>query len=428
MRVRGNTIVPPSLFGRFAILCAILRQLHLIVQISVLSSELRALAPSVFFVDQLSAGIPLLRLVCPKALILFYCHFPDKLLAKKGGWFKTLYRAPFDWLESWSTGCSDSIVVNSDFTKGVFGEAFPALRGRSPKVVYPCVDTTAAATAPEPPAGGLWGGKKVFLSINRFERKKGVELAIRAYAGLTAAEREDTRLVIAGEPPALPLPTASQPASALTHTPPRTGGYDPRVPENVSYHAALCTLASSLSLAHATARAAPTALAIPPSVAVLFLLSVPGSFKATLLAAARLLVYTPRHEHFGIVPLEAMMVGVPVLAADEGGPTETVVEGVTGWLRGVGRVEEWTAVMRGVLADGAEEACSRREMGRRGRERVVKEFSKEKMARRLEAEMAKMAEMVARDRVPVLGAGQVVLVVGVLGAVVGLCAMLWRLG
>jgi alpha-1,3/alpha-1,6-mannosyltransferase len=148
-------------------------------------------------VDQLSAGIPLLRYLYPAARVLFYCHFPDKLLAKKGGILKSLYRGPFDWIESWSTGCSDGIVVNSKFTRSVFDQAFPGLKGREPAVVYPCVDTTPAESK-DVGDKQLWDGFKVFLSINRFERKKDVGLALKAYAGLSAEERVGTRLVLAG--------------------------------------------------------------------------------------------------------------------------------------------------------------------------------------------------------------------------------------
>ena len=196
MRVRGNTLIPAHILGRFAILCAILRQLHLILQIGVFSNELDRTNATTFFVDQLSAGIPLLRLVRPTAHVLFYCHFPDKLLAHRGSWVRTQYRWPFDAWESWSTGCSDGIVVNSRFTQGVFGRAFPQLRERRPRVVYPCVDTQNAlsATAETP----LWKGEKVLLSINRFERKKDVGLAIRAFAELAPEVRKGCRLVLAG--------------------------------------------------------------------------------------------------------------------------------------------------------------------------------------------------------------------------------------
>jgi len=199
IRVRGNTIVPASILGRFAILCAILRQIHLILQIAVLSTELKELKPDAFFLDQLSAGIPLLRLLFAPVRVIFYCHFPDKLLARRGSLIKNIYRGPFDWLESWSTGCSDTIIVNSKFTRGVFGKAFPRLRNRRPEVVYPCVDANATSNdvtiSDEKP---LWADKKILLSINRFERKKDVGLAIRAFAGLAEKERQGARLVLAG--------------------------------------------------------------------------------------------------------------------------------------------------------------------------------------------------------------------------------------
>ncbi|KAF2750534.1 glycosyltransferase family 4 protein [Sporormia fimetaria CBS 119925] len=371
VRVRGNSIIPPTILGRFAILCAILRQLHLILQICLLSSELKELKPSAFFVDQLSAGIPLLRVLNPAVRVIFYCHFPDKLLAKKGGFLKTLYRGPFDWVESWSTGCSDTIVVNSLFTKSVFAHAFPGLKHREPGVVYPCVDTSAEdmIQVHKP----LWANKKVLLSINRFEKKKDVALAVKAFARLSDAERREARLVIAG-------------------------GYDARVPENLATYTELCELADSLKLKHATTKTVISAQSIPDDISVLFLHSVPNAFKATLLATARLLVYTPRNEHFGIVPLEAMLAGTPVLAANEGGPTETVISGQTGWLRDVSKVQDWTEVMRIALEDGEGEERLK-EMGKWGRKRVMAEFSKEKMAEALDSEIESMVKKSDRPRV-----------------------------
>ena len=54
--------------------------------------------------------------------------------------------------------------------------------------------------------------------------------------------------------------------------------------------------------------------------------------RALLLSACTAVVYTPQHEHFGIVPLEAMAAGRPVIACDSGGPRETVLHGKTGLL------------------------------------------------------------------------------------------------
>ena len=51
--------------------------------------------------------------------VLFYCHYPDMLLASRGSRMRQLYRAPIDWLEELSTGAADQVVVNSEFTRGV---------------------------------------------------------------------------------------------------------------------------------------------------------------------------------------------------------------------------------------------------------------------------------------------------------------------
>ena len=163
------------------------------------------------------------------------------------------------------------------------------------------------------------------------------------------------------------------------------GGYDNRVAENAQYHAELDSLASSLGLQTATSKTVISALSIPDSIDVLFLLSVPSAFKQTLLSAASLLLYTPSHEHFGIVPVEAMHAGLPVLAVNTGGPLETIVEGKTGWLRGSEAIGDWTAVIRRVLYDLDEAELSG--MSRNGKERVEREFSLRAMGDRLEEEI-----------------------------------------
>lgn len=133
-----------------------------------------------------------------------------------------------------------------------------------------------------------------------------------------------------------------------------------------------------------------TALGVPDDIDVLFLLSVPNSLKEALLKSARLLVYTPSNEHFGIVPLEAMLAGTPVLAANTGGPLETVVDGITGWLRSPDNVEAWTSVMDEVLHKMSDAELHK--MAEAGKERVMSEFSDIKMAERLDGIIDSMAD------------------------------------
>jgi alpha-1,3/alpha-1,6-mannosyltransferase len=202
VRVRGGWLFPATLLGRFKILCSILRQIHLILAIT-WSGELAKLRPTAFFVDQLSAGVPFLRWFWEDQKILFYCHFPDLLLAQgRKRWHRKIWRIIFDWWEGWGIRGADRVIVNSGFTKGVAETVWPGLGGeRGVGVVYPCVDTSEPHNIMadgQADVQALWKGKKVLLSINRFERKKNIGLAIKAFAGLKSKEREGVRLVIAG--------------------------------------------------------------------------------------------------------------------------------------------------------------------------------------------------------------------------------------
>ena len=201
-----------------------------------------------------------------------------------------------------------------------------------------------------------------------------------------------------------------------------TGGYDHRIQENVAYHDELVALAESLGLQCATTKNVVTALNVPDAIDVLFLLSVPASLKSMLLNAASLLVYTPSQEHFGIVPLEAMLAGVPVLAANSGGPLETVVDGQTGWLRPT-EVGQWTEVLDNVLHNMSEQHLKR--MGEAGRRRVKAEFSETRMAERLDEEID---AMVKAPRQAALSIQDLLLGLGVAGMVlVAAFAVVYRL-
>jgi alpha-1,3/alpha-1,6-mannosyltransferase len=91
--------LPTTLFGYGMILCAILRNVWLAINLFFRwnSSDSTFGAFDIIIVDQLSVCIPILKLRSTR--ILFYCHFPDLLLSKQGSFLKRLYRLPFDWLE-----------------------------------------------------------------------------------------------------------------------------------------------------------------------------------------------------------------------------------------------------------------------------------------------------------------------------------------
>jgi glycosyltransferase involved in cell wall biosynthesis len=81
-------------------------------------------------------------------------------------------------------------------------------------------------------------------------------------------------------------------------------------------------------------------------------------------------LFTAENEDLGLVPLESMASSKPVIAINEGGQKETIVNEVTGFL--VGDVLEMVGKMI-YLAENLERT---QEMGTNGRKHVEREFSK----------------------------------------------------
>jgi L-malate glycosyltransferase len=90
-----------------------------------------------------------------------------------------------------------------------------------------------------------------------------------------------------------------------------------------------------------------------------------------LMRALDMLLLPSWEEPFGRALIEAMAMGVPVLATDVGGPREIIEDGREGYLLGPRRAELWARAAAVLAADGD----LRTRMGRAGRERVREAFT-----------------------------------------------------
>lgn len=289
--------IPRSIFGRFKAACAYARMVYAAVYLAwnVIPVE----EPTLIFCDLISLCIPFLKMARGPFRVVFYCHHPDKLLSSEGGLLKKLYRAPLNWLEEVATARADKVLVNSKYTARVYQDAFQNIKD-TPDICYPSINTDSFEVhkkklMPLKEVVPVGNDKIVFLSINRYERKKNLQLALRSLQYLKQMLSESVwnlvHLIMAG-------------------------GFDPNNLENIDHFIELMDLAAKLDIEDK----------------VTFMQSPKDDEKVSLLYNCRALIYTPSNEHFGIVPLEAMYFSKPVIAVNSGGPTETVVNNVTGFL------------------------------------------------------------------------------------------------
>jgi glycosyltransferase involved in cell wall biosynthesis len=95
-----------------------------------------------------------------------------------------------------------------------------------------------------------------------------------------------------------------------------------------------------------------------------------------LLRSADVVACVPWYEPFGIVPLEAMACGVPVVASAVGGLIDTVVDGVTGLHVPPRRPERVAAAINRLLDDGA----LAQSLGRAGARRARRRYGWDRIA------------------------------------------------
>ena len=295
----------------------------------------------VIICDQISACIPILKLT--RAKILFYCHFPDQLLTDRKSLAKKIYRWPIDKLEEKTTGMAHCVLVNSEFTAKIFHSTFKSLSGIKPEVLHPSLNFAAFDKDPEKLTDILPNQIScLFLSINRFERKKNLTLAIESFVkfleDLSPSKQQGAHLCLAG-------------------------GYDERVVENREHYLELRTLAEQNKVTNN----------------ITFIRSFTDAQKISLLHSCRALVYTPSNEHFGICPLEGMYMRRPVIAANSGGPLETVLDGTTGFL-----CEPTAKGFSRAMGRLYREEGEAKKMGEAGREHVIQNFSFEAFTQKLD--------------------------------------------
>jgi alpha-1,3/alpha-1,6-mannosyltransferase len=339
LNVWGSWIPPHIIADKGKAIMSTIRLLYLAIRIvhhPVLSKA------DLIVLDVLPTPLWIFRYFCPLASLLFYCHFPDQLLIRRArndhnsfmDVMFTLYRKLLNAIEEQSMMLADTIVVNSKFTQQTVRQTFRSLHDHPLPVLYPALEIPPSVDD----AHVFEKQSNLVVSLNRFERKKNLGLLVEAMAWIQQQH-----------------PKLSTPSSVHLVI---AGGYDKLNVENVEYRIELQQLANKLN------------------VQVDFRQSISDADRTQLLHSATMVVYTPTNEHFGIVPLEAMYAGTPVIACNSGGPIETIVHGETGFL-----CESTPESFGTSIAELLLHPDRARRMGQVGHEHVLKKFSPQHMQR-----------------------------------------------
>jgi glycosyltransferase involved in cell wall biosynthesis len=220
---------------------------------------------------------------------------------------------------------ADVVLTNSAYT----ARTIEAYYGRPADVCYLGVDAEHFQPGGE--------DRGYLLSVGAIEYHKGFDFIIRAVGLVPASERP--KLVIAGN--------GSNPGVA-------------RYLEKLARDRGV-----DLSLL----------VGVPPN----------GPQLVRLYQEARAFIYASHNEPFGLVVLEAMACGRPVVAVAEGGVTESVVDGITGVLTPRDE-QQFADALAQVLSD-----ARREDMGRAGRDAVLERWTWREAGLRLETALSQGA-------------------------------------
>jgi len=267
---------------------------------------------------------PFLRQLFPDAQFYWFAHDPNSYLNTPGKLadvpmpLRMLVRAGLPLVRLGDRRLIarlDGIISNSKYTASVIKRVY----GQDSSVVYPGVDTTAFS----PDNASTDFEEPYLFTVGQLNKFNNFDLLLQAFAHADETGADVPQLVIGGEGPA--GPSLHRMASRL--------GIEDRV-----------RFTGYLSEAELQRH----------------------------YAAATAVAYLPNHEPFGLVPVEAMASGTPVVTLDSGGPKETVIDGTTG------RLAEATPTAIGdALADVTVPETADR-MGQAAREHVVERFTWER--------------------------------------------------
>lgn len=280
-----------------------------------------------------------LERVAPEVRFLWYAHDPNAYLNLPG----KLRDVPFPlrslmgvglpairWVDRGViTTTLDGVIVNSEFTRGIIKDVYEL----DAPVVYPGIDLDRFEQS-----DGERPSNRILFTVGQLNRYNNFDVLIRSMAELAEQLDFPPHLIIAG-----------------------TG------PQRDSLEA----LARSEGLADL----------------VEFTGYVTNDELIDYYRRSIATVYLPEDEPFGLVPIEAMATGTPVIALDSGGIRETVVDGQTGMLVANPLESSIAAALAKLVT--SPDLC--RKMGHKARERSVSRFSIDNTVSGLEAILGKYA-------------------------------------
>jgi N-acetyl-alpha-D-glucosaminyl L-malate synthase BshA len=231
----------------------------------------------------------------------------------------------FHRLTRFSIERSDGVTAVSEWLRKQTEEKFPM--DRRVEVIPNFIDTKVFKPVVNPRARCRLGAadEKIVMHISNFRPVKNIEAVIGTFAGISA--RMKARLALIGDGPELAR------ADALAR--------------QLGVHDRINFLGNQ-------------------------------EFVEELLPAADLFLLPSHHESFGLVALEAMSAGVPVIATNQGGPLEVIEDGVTGYLRAPDDVPGMVAAGLEVLGDPERRA----RMGEAARDVAVTTFDTDRVVPR----------------------------------------------